>query len=336
MADLLLWEDIADQFTDTLLLGNGASIALDNCFSYRSLLDHAQRQAWITADVQAVFQHFGSTDFELVMRMLWHTFHVNRALGMPEKRTQQAYLDIRQALIHTVRETHIDFQSISHHLDAAQRFMGRYSRVLSLNYDLIVYWAMLEGNTTRGGRWFKDCWVSGDFDGDWGRFADPIDTSDTTLVFYPHGNLVFATHPTGGETKLAVNAAAGSLLERIIAAWEDEDYLPLFVSEGESAQKEASIARNGYLTSVYNDVLVDIGPSVAVYGWGMAENDEHILRRLCGRRVGRMAVSIYRGGRSDADIDLECRRIERKVHQHNPRLRLSFFDSSSTGCWINT
>jgi hypothetical protein len=224
---------------------------------------------------------------------------------------------------------------VKHHLDPIQKFMGRFKKVLSLNYDLIVYWAMLEGNETRAGRWFKDCWLNGSFDGDWEWLATPYQTAATTLVFYPHGSLLFATHPREGEIKISVGASAYNLVERIVSVWADENALPMFVSEGESAQKSASIARHGYLSTVYNDVMTDIGPSVAIYGWGMGENDDHILHRIASREVGRIAVSVYAGGQTSDEIDKYCMQLKWRIEKHNTAARVEFFDSMSPGCWNN-
>jgi hypothetical protein len=335
MIALKEWKDIADDFQDTLLLGNGASIALDSCFTYRSLFGTAKKDGLITADVQAVFDYFGTTDFEHVLRMLWHTLNVNRSLSISEARTAQAYVDLRSALIQTVRKSHVDFQSIQHHLDPIQKFMGRFSKVLSLNYDLTVYWAMLEGNESRGGNWFKDCWLAGGYEGDWEWLATPYQVSGATLVFYPHGSLLFATHPRDGEIKISIGASAHNLLERIVSVWADENALPMFVSEGETQQKVAAVARHGYLTSVYNDVMTEMGPSVAIYGWGMGENDDHILKRVASRRISRIAISVYRGSQSPQEIDKHCTKLLWRIQHYNSAARVEFFDSTSPGCWSN-
>jgi len=40
------WSDIANEFQDTLVLGNGASISIDQRFDYRSLLQKARELAY--------------------------------------------------------------------------------------------------------------------------------------------------------------------------------------------------------------------------------------------------------------------------------------------------
>jgi hypothetical protein len=229
----------------------------------------------------------------------------------------------------------VSYEVVSSRLDAIQKYAGRFETVLSLNYDLILYWAMLAGNESRGFTWFKDCWISGEFDVDWERFRESLGGDGSTLVFYPHGNLVLATDPSEGEVKLAAGQSGANLLHRVVAAWQDENYLPLFVSEGESSQKEAAIARHGYLNTVFNDVMLGKTDSVACYGWSVAENDDHILGRICRSGPQRMAMSIYRGGRSDVEVDLDCQEIALRVHHHSPSLPITFFDSASSGCWAN-
>jgi len=65
------WQDIKDDYSDGLLLGNGASIAIDPRFAYSSLLEVGRRQRIITPAVNHVFGEFGISDFELVLNALW-------------------------------------------------------------------------------------------------------------------------------------------------------------------------------------------------------------------------------------------------------------------------
>jgi hypothetical protein len=173
MIDIVSWADLAGSFPDTLILGNGASIAIDSCFQYSSLLEQAEDASLITAEVRSIFDYLETQDFELVMRMIRHAYHVNQALRVDEASTTKAYQDIRTALVVSVRNVHPVYESVTRYLPAMHEFMRRFDTVLSLNYDLLVYWAMMEGNRTNG-TWFKDCFVKGIFDDDWTRFRDPM------------------------------------------------------------------------------------------------------------------------------------------------------------------
>ena len=129
-------------------------MAVDPCFGYESLLEEAEDVSLITADVRTIFDYLDTKDFELVMRMVRHAYHVNQALGIDEAQTTKAYSDIREALVASVRNIHPSYDDVTAALPAMHRFMRCFDTVLSLNYDLMVYWSMMEGNRAYG-NWFK-------------------------------------------------------------------------------------------------------------------------------------------------------------------------------------
>jgi len=229
--NVLEWEAIADDFTDVLCLGNGASIALAEEFSYRSLLEEARKQELITEDLDELFEYLGTEDFELVLNLLWHAVHVNRALDISEDRTEEAYEAVRHALVQSVRENHADHADVVERLPSAYQFLKRFGTVHSLNYDLVLYWAMMAGNDELG-NWFKDCFVRGSFHKNWEQFRRPHRAKGATLVFYPHGNLSLATSLRGEDQKVHREDDWDDLLYRITEQWNDGDLAPLFVTEG--------------------------------------------------------------------------------------------------------
>ncbi|MFL5614829.1 MAG: DUF4917 family protein [Gemmatimonadaceae bacterium] len=335
MPEIHNWLDIADQYADTLLLGNGASIGLHSGFSYPSLYGYAGAQELIGRSARAIFDQFSTTDFEWVMLLLWNAERVNAALRIEEDATRTTYAGLRDALIKSVRALHVEYDNVRRYMPPIGSFIEQFSKVFSLNYDLTLYWALREANESYKASRFKDCWISGVFDRNWERLKEPIGTDETTLVFYPHGNLVLVTNPIDGEIKISRNDGSERLLDSIIDAWQSGDWLPLFVSEGSTQQKEAAIRRSDYLSTVYEDVMRDLGRSVVVYGWSMGDNDDHILRRLCAKDVRKMAISVYRGDRSGEQLDTACEETVLRVHRHNRDIELQFFDSSSAGCWKN-
>ncbi len=327
------WSDIAEGFNDTLLLGNGASMAVDPCFSYRSLREAAESNGLITDSIKKVFDFLDTQDFELVMSMIWHAYFVNQALGVADEATARAYREVRAALVGAVRDRHADFDVARPHLGAIATFMQRFETVLSLNYDLIVYWAMLEGNEELG-NWFKDCFIREEFDDDWERLRKPLKAEGTTLVFYPHGNLALTTSLMTRESKVTRKSPNESLLACVLRAWQDEERIPLFVSEGESRQKELAILRSGYLSTVYNAVLPTLGPTFAIYGWSVSDNDAHILKRICRAKTERIAFSVFRGDRRMRDVEIECDEIALKIRRINPDIETLFYWSDSADCWL--
>lgn len=158
------WQEIATEFRDTLVLGNGASMAVHSGFGYNSLKEAAEKLGYLTSEVQQIFDQLGTSDFELVLELLWRAREVNKALGTHETKTSRAYIRVKYALIKTVQTVHCTYQDAERHLNPIQQFMGRFRTVLSLNYNLVAYWALLHGNNSRGEcHKFKDCFSYGAF-----------------------------------------------------------------------------------------------------------------------------------------------------------------------------
>src|SRR5882762_9245318 len=93
------WEEIQSDFTEGIIIGNGASRAIDERFSYDSLFEEAKQNGLITKNVAKVFQHLETKDFERVLQLLWHAYYVNKALNIDEPKTSKAYKGLQAALI---------------------------------------------------------------------------------------------------------------------------------------------------------------------------------------------------------------------------------------------
>lgn len=333
--DIYNWKDIQDKFAEGIVLGNGASIAVDDSFSYSSLFSTAKDSALITEHLNKIFTHLETEDFELVLRMLWHTYHINQALEIEDSETSSAYKELREALIHAVKKIHIEYEEAKQHLLSIAEFLKRFHTVASLNYDVLVYWAMLFANSEWSQRWFKDCFINGEFEENWDWLREPYGIADgSTLVFYPHGNLVLASDIFGGETKVA-STDSDYLIDSVAQKWTSGHYSPLFVSEGTSTQKLHAISRSPYLKSVYDKVLGDLGSRIVFFGWSVSEQDEHILKAICSNEGLRaVAVSVI----VTDDVDEKCSIIEKRIEKYanTEKLEIVFFDAKSNGCWVNT
>lgn len=326
------WSAIADGFTHGLILGNGASIAVDDRFSYVSLLEKAEQLGVLTSDLQRVFKFFNMTDFELALQVLWHAQQVNRALKIKGKRTKNAYKAVRNALIQTVTSVHAQYQQAADKLMRGVNFLSQFETVASLNYDLLVYWCFLIGNAAATNR-FKDCFINGLFQQDWRFLREPYgQTGATTLVFYPHGNLAIGSDITGVEVKIQAQEFS-TLLETVIAEWEAGRLAPVFVSEGASVQKERAIRRSPYLSTVYEEILPKLGETVVIYGWSFSDQDDHIIRAICKGSPRRFAVSVLR---HSYRLDEFFTQVQQKIDAYSGRNRyeLLFFDASSRGAWV--
>lgn len=328
MPEIVQWNDIQEDYHQgSLILGNGASIAVDSCFNYNSLYEEAVNREFITPQVREVFEKFAVTDFELVLRRLWQAKLVNEALGLPRGEVEIAYENVRQALIHTVRTTHVTYDDARDHLEPIYQFMKPFNTVISLNYDLIVYWASQYGNRYLG-RWFKDCFQPNTFRDDWETLREPYGADGATLYFYPHGNLVLHRYGFSGERKIFTREQDDNLLEAILRKWEDENLAPAFVCEGTLENKLEAISSCNYFERVFYEVMPSLSETLVIYGWGFGDQDEHIIKQLKKSNVRKVAVSIY------GNDQVLVGQVERKLAALGLE-ELSFFDSASSGCWNN-
>ncbi len=320
------WNDIANDYRrGGLILGNGASRAFDDeRFCYSSILAEARRLGHITSTLERVFRLLGTSDFEHVLRRLWQANYINHALGVGNQSIARAYRNVQQALVETVRHIHenVTYSSMVEAFYRAADFLSQFGIVLSLNYDVLVYWGMTKG-MERLHNHFADCWVNREFQYDWKNFQSRYET----LVFYPHGNLIFGRDIDGIEYKIHAGDM-NNLLNTIIQAWISEDLVPVFVSEGNSEQKKKTIGRSPYLSTVYNQVIPNIGDKIVIYGWTMSEvYDNHLIEAIKNSNANRFAISVHlSSGRHEED----CARIRRILIGHE----VVFFNSASEGCWI--
>lgn len=328
--DVRSWETIAENYGCTILLGNGASISVNPSFSYGSLLQHAVERNLLPDDAQRLFDFFQTTDFELILRIVWQASNVNRSLQIQDERTRAAYVALRDCLIQTVRDIHPEHGVVSAHLPSIYQFLKRFRTVISLNYDLVVYWAMTYGLDVDDQHAFKDCFVGGGaFDDDWQRFRQPIrGDRSTSLVFYAHGSLVLCRDLVEQERK--IHNLQNGLLEAVLQRWQNGEVVPLFVSEGTWQQKVASIQNSYYLSTVDREVLKSPRETLVVYGWGFAEQDIHLLQRMKDTGINRVAVSVFRGDQAYCNRVFQTIRDELGAH-----IEVEFFDSESPGCWIH-
>jgi Domain of unknown function (DUF4917) len=319
--------------SDLLVLGNGASIALDQRFQYASLLEQARDSERITESVEKLFSHLGTQDFELVLNLLWHTNTVNEVLGVEETSTTEAYESVRNALVLAVTENHADHGDVHGRLPRIGQFMSQFGTVATVNYDLIVYWAMMLFNQEKGS-WFKDGFVHSEFVHEWHDFMTrPRGAVGVTMVFYPHGSLVLATDISGGEEKIARQGDFDNLLHRITDEWTVGERVPLFVSEGSSEQKMRAIRRSAYLSAVYEGVLPEARKTITFFGFGFGDQDGHLTSQMSKAKPDLVAASfLYRDEESDKK---RSDQLEETLSQRFPGARLLLFDARSDGVWAN-
>jgi hypothetical protein len=334
--ELPSWDEVKGPLVHSpdkgLLLGNGASQAIWTRFSYRSLYEIAcdpHQPHPLTPVDQAFFAHMNTTNFEAVLSALATTKmvcgHLNKEFGD----VQDRYDSIRLALIGAVQSVHIQFDRIpeeTKRLLAAYLHHHRY--IYSTNYDLLVYWSIMTHP-----EYFKDFL--------WGH-EQSFESSDSqewddpaTKVLYLHGAL-HLYHNVEGRTKKKVYLEGENrdLLSQFDVAG---DWIPLFISEGTSADKLRSIRRNEYLNFALWKFAYHRGPLV-VFGHSLSqEYDKHIIDAIANwpaydkwrfeldsKRGRYIAVSLY-PAIGPEQIIAEKNRLTSLLKPHN----VEFFDSTT-------
>lgn len=334
MHEIKQWIDISEDFKDgALILGNGASMAIDSRFGYTSLFEYATEKNLFNDDVKLLFDKYETTDFELILRMVWTAFEVNKAFKIDDIKTKQAYLSVRDALIKAVRDIHPTYSFVKEVLPDLHRFIRHFQYTFSLNYDLLVYWAGMYGNSADTEYSFKNCFNRREFSQDWKKYLPIYQRKKSRLIFFPHGNLALGKTLTEDEYKISAKESGSILLDEILEAWTEGKCTPLFVSEGTAKRKIKKIDNSGYLSTVYRETLKELCGKVTIYGWGIGEQDLHILDAMkTSENImnTKFAVSVRNNNQA------YCTKVKGILEEKFPKCEVTFFDSESPGCWNNS
>jgi len=342
---ILNWKSIESQFDDTIIIGNGGSIAICNKFNYKSLKQYAENNKIFSEKIIKLFDKFDTDDFESILRTLFIAKDINRILEILDDKTYKLYQELRTNLIETIRQIHPEYSDIETSLYNINNFIKRFKIILSLNYDLIIYWAIMYSIENDKQYRFKDFFIHGKFDIEF--LLEEITIykpnkhlqTKNSFIFYPHGNLILETNYEN-EKKINVSKSS-NLLEEITHKWEKDNINPLFISEGSSVKKLQAIYNSKYLRTVYEKILPLKKKSLVIYGCSFADNDLHILEKILEFAnkfeyydkkfdgYPKIAISVYQ-----EDIQY-CIRIKQKIDNilQNKEVEIIFFDSQSLGCW---
>ncbi|SOC17336.1 DUF4917 family protein [Rhodobacter maris] len=354
MADLLTFYEAIEhsaQFKKRhLLLGNGFSIACrPKIFTYGSLFEQADFSS--APRLPAVFDAVGTTDFEHVIKMLEDA---SRVVPVYSKEAAEAAAQmavdaeaLKDILIQTVANNHpnIPNEINDEQFWACRRFLAHFlgdenkdGKVYTLNYDLLLYWTLMHDDMG-----FDDPISLAANDG----FGRDEDTEPEYVNWMgesgAHGQRVHYLHgalhlfDAGAELQKYTWVNTGKpLLEQAREAMGARKF-PLFVAEGKSNQKLAKIKHSAYLHHSYKSFSSQMGQrndALFIFGHSLAENDQHILKKIARGKIGQIYVGLYGDPNSDgnkaissAANDLTAYRDERVP------LSVAFFDAGSAQVW---
>lgn len=308
------WAEIEQQVRwGSLLVGNGASRAIWDGFSYSSLFEAAclpTVQNHLTPEAQDVFQRLGTRNFEQVLSRLLIAAEVSAVLGLPDAPFMEQYQRIKDALAAAVHHVHIPWDRLPNDvLIAIGDALSRYSRVYSTNYDIVIYWAAMQMNARPINHKFKDYfWTRGQEETTEFHISDAeVWGENVTGILYLHGALHLVRTIDGGTHKVC-NHEGARVLDRFGEPML-EGAVPLVVSEGDSSNKLASIEQSSYLSHALAVFSFDHEPLV-ILGHSLGSSDDHLVKAIDqgfpeDRR--RIAIGLHPEGGSSADQERHFR-----------------------------
>jgi len=339
-----------------LLLGNGFSIALfPDRFRYASLLEETNFSQ--IPEAEAAFKSLETTDFEVVIHALRQAVILHRIYdNHPEisrKMDDDAEI-LKELLVQAIAGTHPErpsditeeqYQScrqfLSHFLgDARSNINGKDRRgcVFTLNYDLLLYWALLHVNEDDDNAVIlkhDDGFRESDSEHDAPYVSWEGEVLHTQCVYHLHGAL-HIYDDNGNVNKICWERSGGIPLVDQIRASLEEDKFPLFVSEGSSASKFAHIRHSAYLHVGLRKFGAQEG-CLFVFGHSLAENDDHVLEQIERGKYERLYISLHGDASSEWNKKI-IRRAEkiqrfRQDRKKAKALDIKFFDASSAKVW---
>lgn len=273
-----------------LLLGNGFSKSccvsnkrfnsdFNYNFNYRYLMKVIKSDPLPNGEpLENLFDTLNTTNFEYVLQSLNNTNEIIRLLNIkPDSDIiDQYYKKIQTLLINSINKVHPAHQYEIHEnsYQACEKFLKNFNVIFTLNYDLLLYWAI----RTKVNLILKR------------RFSDGFsikETPDSTVciwnedekstIHYLHGALHLFKKDGDNICKLINKGKDKKLIERINNKINKSSY-PIFVAEGNHLSKLTQIEENSYLTSSLNSLKKCNG---ILFTYGVSfNNDEHILETI--------------------------------------------------------
>lgn len=333
-----------------LLLGNGFSIACKpNIFRYAALYDQADFSA--TPEIKAAFESLQTQDFEIVIRALENAAKLllvySKEAGTIEKLSTHASF-IKELLVSTIAGNHppnpndINHDSFWNCRKFLAHFLNKENdgRVYTLNYDLLLYWALMHDDNPFDDNTQQILSNDGFGEDEEANDADYViwkgeSGANNQRVFYLHG----ALHLFDGGAELKKytwNRKGIPLIDQIREAISNDLY-PLFVSEGTSQQKLSRIRHHAYLQHAFKSfhtIMEQQKQSLFIYGHSLADNDSHILKKIGRGKIPKIYIGLY--GELDSAVNKTIiSKSNDLIGMRSTRypLEVKFYNSETANIW---
>lgn len=340
---------MADEFsginctkTKNILLGNGFSRSYyGDKFNYTTLFD-AIKEEKNNERIKEIFEKYGNSNFEGVLRLLQDASWLNEIYKISNKEIISDYNKIKKSLSEAIVKVHPEHTG---KIEEDQKkscfnFLNLFENIFTVNYDLLLYWVIM---TQEGQDKFGD------------YFTKEEDTPEghCEFVIGSHGKHIHFLHGAlhlfqqDGAVLKIVWGETVPLVSQVRDLMEKGIY-PLVVAEGNSKAKVKQIKNNPYLKYIYDKFKLITG-QLFTFGFSMSEQDEHILKIIKNNEDIR---HLWIGIRGDFKTkhnkhfiqianDLENERsllIKNKKYNKNSKkgdLKVRFFDAGTMNIWGN-
>lgn len=324
-----------------LILGNGFSIALKpDIFTYQSLYKNVDFTD--APHLPAIFEALETHDFETVIRSIQIAAKILSSFGadyrpMAEKLGADAKF-LKNALVNAVAKRHPDrpYDIEPEQYAACRRFLSHFDHIYTLNYDVLLYWALMQTEVDdlniRPDDGFRHP------EGDEGQPYVSWQQAHSPTVSYLHGALHLFDN--GIEIiKYTWSKTDIPIVDQIRMSLEIDNF-PLFVSEGSSNQKWERILHNAYLHKAIRSLESCCTPATAaifVFGHSLAANDLHVFRQVAKGAAANLFVSLFGDPLSaenqEAMANAKALVSLRYKFRPNRPLNVTYYNASSAHVW---
>jgi hypothetical protein len=337
--------EISGDTSKTVLLGNGFSIAGDNIFDYRRLLERAE----LDANLMRIFEGLDTADFEIVIEQLNSSARLINLFNDENSELSGNLLVaarlLQENFANLITTEHALYQQVfrlTHNgAEIPERncfsFLSRFEKIFTTSYDLLLYWAIMlnlqhhrmnhnapriptDDGFRRGG---EDQPL---------RYFDPTSQE----VFYLHGSL-FLLREDINAIKIERDGEAWMNLLDVIRSNINGGQPPLTVLEGNTRVKLQRISEHAYLTEAFR-ALSSISGDLFIHGHSLNQTDQHIFNAINrSRNVRRIFISAVSGNDeniilNDADADLMLGQAIGRFGNRDNR-EIIIYDGRSANVW---
>nr|MBO8919217.1 DUF4917 family protein [Proteus mirabilis] len=102
--------------------------------------------AKLPENVKSIFDSFNSQDFEYILRKFTQATVINNIFDIDCNDIHQAHSQVKKTLINTVKGIHPCIDKVRDKINNCASFIKQFDTIFSLNYDIMLYWAIMQVN----------------------------------------------------------------------------------------------------------------------------------------------------------------------------------------------